>query len=357
MTVKFFAGDQSSRSRSATPTGRRRRASTSRTRSEAATVSASELGSIKAIFPEVSSFKFISSWRPKKFLISKLLAVIDSVYAEMDSGDEFSESLMRHFQDKLGIRSLVEFHVLDLLSNCVAQRTRCMEVDIFVRFLERFYSGKDFAFFTFLRRTVACEQGALSLEDCERICAKLFRTADLRHTVMGTIRDEISKKNNSRSAHIQCDFFVYIALWVFHHQGETRATSPGTSSISDYVDSILMLKSQTHKQKHPKNILRESVQMEEVVNQMLADCCHGDKQAVHAADALMQAVMTEDAKNWAELGGLRPEFDQCLIARDNLLKAIEEGRSEGELERVLFEFCGKIAQTRVLREDRSSYRT
>ncbi len=342
---------------------------------DSSSVSEAELRTIRSVFPESASFKFISSWRPKKFLISKLLSSIDSVYADIESPGireaSFGDLMLRHFHDRLGLKSLVEFHVLDLVSNCVAQRTRCMEVDIFLRFLEGFYIVKDFEFFVALKRLVSCEPASLSLEECDRLCVKLFRnypnSSELKRTVGDTIKEEISKKQNSRTGvSIQCDFFVYIALWVFHHQEvpptTTRATSPN-SSISDYVDSILMLKSQTHKQKMtaPKNILRESVQMEEVVNQMLADCCaretgNGGKEAVETADALMQAVMTGEEKNWNELGGNKWEFSDCLAARDNLLRAIEEGEGEAELEDTLFAFCGKIAQTRVLR-DRSSYRT
>lgn len=361
VTVKFFAGDQS-RSRSATPTGRRRKSSVSRTRTDnVSSVSESELRAMRTIFPEINSFKFVTSWRPKKYLISKLIAVIDNVYSDFGEGT-FGENLMRHFHDRLGLKSLVEFNVLDLLSNCVAQRTRCMDVDIFLRFLEGFYGAKDFEFFAFLKRSMTVEPGAVSLDDCDRICTRLFRNhPSLKQTVMDTIKEEVSKKIRDHKK-IQSDFLIYISLWVFHHQDvPTRTTTSPNSSISDYVDSILMLKSQTQKQKQqPKNILRESVQMEEVVNQMLADCCvreTGDGGTVEAADALMQAVMTGDEKNWDELGGTGIEFTECLQARDNLLEVIGEGGNELQLEQVLFAFCGSIARTSVLKGERVSYRT
>jgi hypothetical protein len=353
VTVKFFAGD--SRSRSSTPSHRRTRTPVTLD---------SELQAISKVLPDVrTSFKHISSWRPKKYLVSKLLSNIDNVYSGLEKPSpgefNFASSIIRYYQDKLGLRPLVEHSVLDLVSNAIAQRTRSMEADTLLRFIEGFYGSRELELFFYARRMVS-GLSSMTLDDCERLCGKIFPTDHgLVSAVVSTIKAELGKRH---IASVQSEYFVYMTLWVFHHRDRmsaksTPVTSPSSSpTIAEYVDSILMLKHETNKQrsKAPENILRESVQMEEVVNRMLADCCKDvvgttfEPETLVLADRLMQCVMTGDEVEWMESGGERKEYSVCLEKRDELLDTIQRGNGEEELESSLFKFCSAIAHTRVL---------
>jgi hypothetical protein len=143
--------------------------------------------------------------------------------------------------------------------------------------------------------------------------------------------------------------------------GRCERSSPlgnRTSVIDSYIDSIIQLKKETRK--ISKNIVRDSVQMEEVVNRILADCClqvSGDQQeqVVGVAEELMTAVMNGDEGLWGIVHKTRgdvkytiDEFKKCLEFRDRLLEAVRAESSGDIVEEALYQFCMSIAKVPLL---------
>ena len=323
-------------------------------------------------FPE-GVFKFAHSWRPRKFVLSKLVAMIDSFLTSINSGSNhektFPERLWNYYQEKLGLRSLVEFTILDIVSNALAYREQSMEVDIFVRFLEQFYDPEsDFDFFMYLRREIlgpiigAPNRGVatLSMGDCDVLAKKI--SSDTKNFLnFKTVMDTIKSESRGGEMHVDGVYFMYICLWVFHHQRSSSIGGLSGAPVSDssqlidsYIDSILTLKSQTKMLRHStKSLVRDSVNMEEVIGRMLSDCCAEragtcDGKTLSLADKLMTAVMNGDMALWSKFapGEENQEyFSRAVEQRNKLLECLAAEKDERDIEEALYEFCVSIADT------------
>ena len=261
-----------------------------------------------------------------------------------------------------------------------------MEIDIFVRFLENFYDPEfDFEFFKYMRREIlgpiigAANRGVatLSIGDCDQLAKKI--SSDTKNflnfkTVMETIRSE----SRGKSDQVDGMYFLYICLWVFHHQrvgsgvasqdNSARVSAPTVSDssqlIDSYIDSILTMKSQTKLIRHSvvnKSLVRDSVNMEEVIGRILSDCCaertgHCDKKILNLADKLMTAVMNSDSGAWSRLvpgDDNARYFDRAVERRNRLLECVAAEKDEGEIESALYDFCVSIAEVPGLLGERS----
>jgi hypothetical protein len=263
-----------------------------------------------------------------------------------------------------------------------------MEADILVRFISGFYTFDDWNFFCRLRHVLKPVLGysvrgqkLLTLNECIDFCDNLRDGSVTIDPVIKILEDDI-KSTCSRDATddgtIDGNYFLYICLWVYHHQtgrghdvmtssfmstgaGRCERSSPlgnRTSVIDSYIDSIIQLKKETRK--ISKNIVRDSVQMEEVVNRILADCClqvSGDQQeqVVGVAEELMTAVMNGDEGLWGIVHKTRgdvkytiDEFKKCLEFRDRLLEAVRAESSGDIVEEALYQFCMSIAKVPLL---------
>ena len=397
MTVQFFCDDtrseqkQQQRSRSCTPSTRRRPPASSakfhtpvssRVRRDPSPIEESSLVKQVQKFFTLSDFvfKFAHSWRPRKFVLSKLIAMIDSfLSASNNSLPTFPERLWFFYQDKLGLRSLIEFTILDVVSNALAYREQSMEVDIFMRFLENFYDPKnDFDFFIYLRRDIlgsiigAPNRGVatLSITDCDVFARRISGAKKNFNfkSVMDTIKSEAKGKQ------IDGIYFVYICLWVYHHHhqrgvggvggGGGVASQEHDSSllIDSYIDSIVSLKNQRKQIQNctNKSLVRDSVNMEEVIARMLSDCCAQraggcDDRTLKLADDLMTSVMNGDEKMWNHLvskeddvGYSKTFFSKATERRNKLLQCLAAEKDEKDIEEALYEFCESIADTPIL---------
>ena len=367
LTVKFVneeSSDTKQRSRSCTPSHNRRPQPTpyrtptvSRTARSPEPPDSSLIMDVEKFFAS-GTFKFGQSWRPRKFVLSKLVAMIDSFFTSCTNGEKnFADKVWQFYQDKLGLRSLVEFTILDLVSNALLYRQESMEVDIFVRFIENFFDpASDYEFYIFLRRDVlgpilgAATRGVATLapSDCAELARKISLKKNLNaKSVMDTIRGE---KN------VDGVYFIYICLWVFHHQEQPVVSVDSSELIDSYIDSIVSLKNQTKLLRNSaKPLVRDSVNMEEVIGRMLSDCCAEragscDERILSSADKLMKAVMNGDHKVWGKLVAssrcdAEATFSQAMTCRDKLLESLAEEKEEGEIESALYEFCVSIANT------------
>jgi hypothetical protein len=223
-----------------------------------------------------------------------------------------------------------------------------MEVDIFVRVMTDFYDPTDVLFHDFVKRSVGSSHQLVSLDQCVDLAEEIFgpKHAAVTDAVAETLSRETADEPNAK---IQLSYFIYITVWVFHHQRRdmdlrtsqhgfeesVRASFRGGEKnlIDSYVESIIDLKNQTR-------VLREShVELERAVERILADTCAKRGADVSQADKLMQIVMSDDMQGWKSTKGSSEGWQEAVSARDSLLSA-----RESEMEFFLRKFCDAIAK-------------
>ena len=332
----------------------------------------------KSFFDEVGSqFRHIAMWQFKPVspvvLVSKQDPVFTAVHEALRRGDSTQYSvgtvLVKFFQERLGLRSLVEFAILDLLANAHVHRKSIMEVDMFVRIVNGFYDATDVLFLHYIKGVVRPMAGQLlTIQQCESITHQIFghEQAVVGDAVLSTLRAEIDSAGSESDGKIDSGYYIYISLWVFHHQRneanasqhgfeefvreslrggwKSVAESGGTNLIDNYIDSIISLKNQTKLELERNE--QQNFQIEEVVNATLQQACsrvigHCDESVIATADRLMQAAMSSDADMWLTSGGGKGEWTSALRARDALLLAVD--RDDKSVESKLAEFCESIA--------------
>lgn len=306
-----------------------------------------------------NQFRHLHAWRYKPIPPASLISRIDSVlsyvaeYLRRDERLPLTGLVMKYFSEKLGLKNLTEFAILDLLCSSVSHRKSIMEVDIFVRAFTDFYDPTDVLFHDFVKRSVGLPPHQLvSLPDCVGLAEQIFgpKHAPVTQAVLETLERETENEPNAK---IQLSYFIYITVWVFHHQRrdmDLRSSQHGFEEsvrasfradngkgqknlIDSYVDSILDLKNQTR-------MLREShVELERAVERILADCCMRRGSDVQLADRMMQIVMSDERNEWKRIGGSSEGWSETVAARDSLLSA-----NESEMEFLLNKFCDSVAK-------------
>lgn len=318
-----------------------------------------------------NQFRHIHEWVPKPVPPASLVAKIDSLVYYMadqvrrDTSCDLSDLLIRYYSEKLGLRTLTEFGILDLLASSIRNRNNVMEIDTFVRLLTGFYDETDLAFLDFFKRAVhqtvdfALTNATFSFPDCTRIVRSVFgsQQAQVAEAVIETLATEIESAQcpDSNTVNVHVSYLVYIALWVFHHQRnriDVRSSQHGFEEIvrqsfrdqvgeknliDSYVDSIIDLRNKTR-------ILRETAQssgnvgLEHAVNQILGSSCRAYGSSLDEADRLMQAVMSENKQAWTHID--LKAWNRALVERDRLLHAVTVS---GDVETELKKFCDTIA--------------
>ena len=301
-----------------------------------------------------NQFRHLHAWKWKPIPPASLISKVDSVlsyvseYIRRDDRLSIGGLVCKYFTEKLGLKNLTEFAILDLLCSALAHRRSIMEVDIFVRVMTDFYDPTDVLFHDFVKRSVGSSHQLVSLDQCVDLAEEIFgpKHAAVTDAVAETLSRETADEPNAK---IQLSYFIYITVWVFHHQRRdmdlrtsqhgfeesVRASFRGGEKnlIDSYVESIIDLKNQTR-------VLREShVELERAVERILADTCAKRGADVSQADKLMQIVMSDDMQGWKSTKGSSEGWQEAVSARDSLLSA-----RESEMEFFLRKFCDAIAK-------------
>lgn len=353
----------SSRSRSVTPSRAHQPHAASQRLNEV-------MGSYKKFFMSyVSQFRHLHTWQPKLIGPSALAAKIDALLMYIAEGlrreqhTEVGELILKHFQERLGLRSLIEHNLLDIFSSCLHHRKSVMEIDIFVRVVHGFYDATDVLFLEYVKHFMRPFSGAqlklLSLSELDSVTNRIFgnEQQSVGEAVMSTLRAEAEHIN----AAIDPNYYVYISLWVFHHQRleiDVRSSTHGFEEsfrdslkgggnlIDSYIDSIISLK-QAKKQTELKNRTKmsvESLELEKLVHTVLADACRQDEDLFKKADHLMQTVLMEEP--------FEGDLGECILARNALLLAVEKNH---DIESQLHLFCDTIASAALRNTSSRSY--
>jgi hypothetical protein len=339
------------------------------------------MGAFKQFFmSQINQLKHLHSWQPKILSPIALVAKLDALTAYIaenlrrENMQEVGALIMRHFQERLGLRSLIEHSLLDVFSSCLHHRKSVMEVDTFVRIVIGFYDSTDVLFLEFVKSQLLVLSGPLSVEQCDEVTRKIFGSEQQQvgHVVMSTIRGEVGNCASEKFPVVDPGYFVYISVWVFHHQRmemdltaslhgfeDTLRNSALQSDhqphlIDEYIDSIISLKHarqmelDKHQETHPHRSV-ESLKLEQVVQSVLADACmqiagNSSANTLAAADSFMQAVLNNQKVGDAN------DFEECLKARNELLRAVEQ---DSNVETKLEHFCRKIALS--VHKDRSYF--
>lgn len=369
-----------SRGRSMTPSSRRAGRSTTPSRRHQQQLQ-DVMVEFQSFFSQFGpSFRHLHSWVFKPVLPANLVAKIDAVMAYLgeslrrDSAASIGHIFLNFFSERLGLKSLVEHNILDLLASCLLHRKAIMEVDIFVRVVSGFYDSTDVLFIEYVKQFLRpLADNLVSLDDCEKLTATIFGSeqAAVGDAVLDTLHVELENAGSS-SAAIDVAYYLYISVWVFHHQrldmdvrdslhgfeqfvrdslqtGWTQATvalptrEPPKNLIDSYIDSIISLKNQTKLLESRQ--LRDST--EEVVNQILKEACvaHTGKCDAHTlsqADALVQAVMSDDKSRWLRMAA-ESGWVKAMKERDRVMDSASSEETEVSLRR----FCDAICSAMV----------
>lgn len=308
-----------------------------------------------------SQFRHLHTWHPKLIAPVPLVGKLDALISYIAEGlrKESKEVVlgglvMKHFQERLGLRSLIEHNLLDVLWSCFQHHKAVMEIDIFVRIINGFYDATDILFLDYVKQMMPRPARQLVLDDCALLTSKIFG-AEQQHvgdSVMGTLGSEVDQ----RSATIDPSYYVYICVWVFHHQrmdldmrtsvhgfeDSVKKNRKNTNLIDNYIDSILSLKearrsvilSQATEAGGGANKSTESLKLESLIESVLADCCAKLGADLPVADRLMQEILT---------GGKVGGMGDCVIARNELFLAVENQEDQSQIESKLIAFCTSVA--------------
>ena len=322
------------------------------------------------LFFASNQFRSLHAWTWKPIPPAGLVAKIDSVlayvadYLQRDDGIEVGSLVLKFFSEKLGLKNLVEFSVLDLLYSSLRHRRSIMEVDIFVRALTGFYDSTDIVFHDFVKRSIRSTASPLiSFPNCVQITRGIFgpQQAFVAEAVIETLANEVRSSSEADNVSVHVSYLIYITVWVFHHHRndlDVRSSQHGFEDmvrqsfqvkdnknlIDSYVDSILELKSMTRQlrdqQIHQHEPLREShLELEKAVKTILAQSCAKHGSSVEDADKLMQSVMSEDRSTWVEITGRDSGWSMAIRLRDQLLHTSDSPQMEYHLR----QFCDAIA--------------
>ena len=261
---------------------------------------------------------------------------------------------MKHFQERLGLRSLIEHNLLDVLWSCFHHHKAVMEIDIFVRIINGFYDATDILFLDYVKQMMPRPARQLVLDDCALLTSKIFG-AEQEHVgdaVMGTLGSQVEERT---AATIDPSYYVYICVWVFHHQrmeldmrtsvhgfeDSVKKNRKNTTLIDNYIDSILSLKEARRSvilsqatEAGGANKSTESLKLESLIESVLADCCAKLGADLPVADRLMQEILT---------GGKVGGMGDCVMARNELFLAVENQEDQSEIESKLIAFCTSVA--------------
>jgi hypothetical protein len=318
------------------------------------------------IFFASHNFRNLHAWVWRPIPPASLVAKIDSIlcyiadYLQRDERLDIGSLVLKYFTEKLGLKNLVEFGVFDLLYSSLVHRKSIMEVDVFVRCLTKFYDATDLLFHNYVKRSVPTASFLISYDDCLELARKIFGPSQefVAEAVIDTLANEIQVASNQiEDISVHVSYFVYITVWVFHHQRndlDIRSSQHGFEDvvrqsfqikdknlIDSYVDSILELKSLTKQLRQTEELRDSHIELETAVRAILSESCRKHKVSIDSADHLMQAAMNDDRRTWIEFCGNDLGWGKAVRLREQLLSASDSPQMESYL-RI---FCDSIASS------------
>ena len=345
----------------------------------------------------LGKLRFAKSHKRQDWPLDKLVKTIDSFLEDrktvvslqkLQGGKSLSiaQMLLNHFVDKCRLRSTLEYTTLDFVAALQHHRVQCMQVDTFARLLAGEFDATDLLFYKYIKTMTKSQRSQMTYGSCLSHSRRLFgaEQEQIHKALEFTLNSEIEAVGSQVDADVLVDtqFFVYLAVWVFHHQRkelglvteQQEDVSPiqgGQDDIDGYINSIRQYREATRAlstEQTPRNsVLPSEVHRKslddsqyshhsapdglehEIQTILLKACRRFVKDETHAkllareADALLQVVMMGDEEAWAASVG-DASFPELLVKRDAL---VQEGLEDGEARKRIEEFCNQLAQITV----------
>ena len=346
----------------------------------------------------LGKFRFAKTHKRQDWALDKLVKTIDSFLEDrktvvslqkLQGGKSLSiaQMLLNHFVDKCRLRSTLEYTMLDFIAALQHHRVQCMQVDTFARLLAGEFDATDLLFYKYIKTMTKSQKSQMTYNSCLSHSRRLFgaEQEQIHKALEFTLNSEIEALGSQVDPDVLVDtqFFVYLAVWVFHHQRKELGlvTEPqedvspiqgGQDDIDGYINSIRQYREATRAlstEQTPRNsvnlpseIHRKSLDesqyshhsspdgLEQEISSILLKACRRFvKDETHAkllareADALLQIVMMGDEEAWAASVG-DSHFHDLQKKRDAL---VQEGLDDGEARKRIEDFCNQLAQITV----------
>jgi len=348
----------------------------------------------------LGKLRFSKTHKQVDWPLDKLLKVVDTFLEDRKTvvslqklqggkSSSISEMLFRHFSDKSRLRSTLEHSTLDFIHAVQQHRVGCMQVDTFARLLAAEFDATDLLFYKYVKSLTKTQRAQMTYASCLSHSRRLFgaEQEQIHKALELTLNSEIEAVGQQVEPEVLIDtqFFIYLAVWVFHHQRKELGltappdnASPDVSPIEDhqgdidgYISSIRKYREATralsteHTPRTPQYSQRQAVSHndsrlsmpeeqgieQEIQSILLSACRRFVKDDTHAkllareADALLQIVMMGDEEAWsAAVGDSSVHFSKLLRMRDALT---QEGLEGAEAKTRITEFCGALAEITV----------
>ena len=141
---------------------------------------------------------------------------------QSENGVSIAEMLFRHFTDRCRLRSALETALLDFARGLQEHRSSCMQVDTFARLVSGEFDSTDLLFYKYVRSLTRTTKGQMTHNQCISLSRRMFgaEQENIHLALSHTLASEIEAVGAQVEPDVLIDtqFFVYLAVWVFHHQ-------------------------------------------------------------------------------------------------------------------------------------------
>ena len=322
-----------------------------------------------------------------------------------------ADMFFRYLADRWRTRSSLENAVVETTASLNAHRSTSMQADTFARLLSGEFDCTDLLFYKYAKGTCKSMTGQLTLTQAEALSRRMFgrEQQSLHEALVEGLHSEIESVGAKIDPEVLIDtqFFVYLAVWVFHHErGSDRIESPKlphaaptgsaipfanedeprTDDIELYIQSIRQyreaaqalsvqakpafperhfihsressVRSATDSMMEPRSPtedLRVSVEasvIEQEIQSILLEACRQftgseghARLLAREADKLLQVVMTGDRNTWNSSVGL----SEATGTFDLLVRKLEgiladDGGNEQLTRAKVADFCRALAK-------------
>jgi hypothetical protein len=130
--------------------------------------------------------------------------------------------LFKYFSSTFRLRTSLEHAVLDFVTGMLRFRHSCMQVDVFARLLTGEFDCSDLLFYKYARSVTKLCKAQCTFGQCTDLSKKIFgqEQKQMHRALVQTLESEIAAVGAvpDPSVLVDTQFFVYLLVWVFHHQ-------------------------------------------------------------------------------------------------------------------------------------------
>jgi hypothetical protein len=193
-----------------------------------------EAGEFQIFMEKFGNFRHVQTWKGSGTTLQRLIGTIDGFIDDRRTTvqlqrvtttgikEDVGDMMCKHMCNNFRLRSSLEHAVLDFVGGLLRFRHSCMQVDVFARLLIGEFDGTDLLFYKYVRSVTKGSKAQMTLSHCVDFSRRIFgqEQKHMHGVLVQTLEAEISAVGavTDPAVLIDTQFFVYLLVWVFHHQ-------------------------------------------------------------------------------------------------------------------------------------------